>query len=180
MQSALSQVRTLALRTTTPNQVLLASVEHLYDLASASSHKDTEIYKMALKACRENEGAGRLHSLVTKLLGTDAAKKTQTAIDQWHKVAKKEKEGEKKKEDQGSSYPVMPGQSVPSYPVMPGQSVPSYPVMPGPSPWFYPYQRPSRGRGRGGRPMGPRTCFICKSTDHMVSGCPHNTFTKDK
>ncbi|XP_064626844.1 uncharacterized protein LOC135487250 isoform X2 [Lineus longissimus] len=50
VQTALSQVRTLALRTTTPNGVLLASLESLYDTAVASDHTDKELYKMALKS----------------------------------------------------------------------------------------------------------------------------------
>ena len=41
------------------------------------------------KACRENSLSGKLHGLIIKLVGTEAAKKAQTAIEGWRKAEKK-------------------------------------------------------------------------------------------
>ena len=73
VETALGQVRALALRSTTPNAALVAALETLSDSAIVHNHKDTEHFKMVLKACRDNEGEGPLQTLITKLLGTEAA-----------------------------------------------------------------------------------------------------------
>ena len=86
VQMALTQVRTLALRSSTPNGVLLASLESLHDTAVAADHHDKELFKMALKASRDNDSSGSLHGLVTRLLSTESAKKAQTAVDAWKKI----------------------------------------------------------------------------------------------
>ena len=180
----LQQVRTLALRPSTPNEVMLATVETLYDTANALKHPDTDTYKIALKACRENVNSGKLHGLVTKLLGTDAAKKAQSAIEAWKKAERKKEKQEGKDKD-------TPSTNVNNTAANSMNNVPNQ--MQGfgqaPPPWWFgnfgatgyqSFQRPSfyRGRGRGGR-TNNRQCFICRSSDHMVSSCPYNSL-KDK
>ena len=85
----LQQVRTLARRPTTSNDVLIASLENLYDEANLTGHEDTELFKTTLQACRTNFTEGQLHGLITKLIGTEAAKKAQAAIDQWRRAEAK-------------------------------------------------------------------------------------------
>jgi hypothetical protein len=141
---------------------------------------------MALKACRENDKGGKLHCLVTKLLGTESAKKVQTAIDSWRKTMKKEQKGEKadkakakdtEREDYRSQY----------YQFQPPQFQP-----PQFQPPWYRSPRPSfRPRGfRGGRrpwnqfprfpAARPFACFLCNSLDHFVKDCPQHNSQKVK
>ena len=155
MSHALAQVRTLALRSTSSNQVLLAALETLYDVATNTSHDEADTYKMALKACRDQEELGPLHGLVTKLLGTEMAKKTQTAVDSWKKAMNKKTA---KKEDMQTQSPA-------------------------PASWSNQYVGSfggGRGRGRGfrnpNRPTAPRACFICRSVEHLLQNCPYNVF----
>ena len=89
VQLALSQVRTLAIRSSSTNSVLIAALESLYDATTISNHAQKDTYKFALKACRENESSGPLHGLIIRLLGTDEAKKTQVALEAWKKSQKK-------------------------------------------------------------------------------------------
>ena len=62
----LQQVRPLALHPSTPNKVMLATIETLYDTANALKHPDTDTYKIALKAYRENVNSGKIYGLVIK------------------------------------------------------------------------------------------------------------------
>ena len=71
VQLALSQVRTLATRSSSTNSVLIAALESLYDATTISNHAQKDTYKFALKACRENESSGPLHGLIIRLLGTE-------------------------------------------------------------------------------------------------------------
>lgn len=166
VDSALQQVRTLALRSTTPNGVLLSSMESLYDTAVRASHEDQELYKTALRACRENDTKGDLHGLITKLIGTDSAKKAQTAIEAWSKTMRKmgkDKEQEKAKGKMDTTVGTMPRSMGPqSYGQGQGQGF-----------LYYPRAR-GRGYSRGGYNRPPRACFICKSLQHMVANCPQN------
>ena len=102
VKTALAQVRTLSLRQSTSNAILLASVENLYDVAEAIGHEDKDLYKLTLKACRENENGGPLQGLIIKLLGDDTAKRTQAAIDTWKKDSKKRGKGERESAYSGS------------------------------------------------------------------------------
>jgi hypothetical protein len=174
VENLLAQVRTLAMRPHTENDLLIASLENLSDAANLYNHADAETFKLALKACRENSASGKLHGLVIKLLGTDAAKKAQVAIEGWRKAAQKASK-EKDNPTPNKSIPVT-GHNVGS---------PQFPQ----NPWYSPFPTPfgqfaprplGRGRGRGMRPYMPRQCLICKSGDHLVSACPFNTFNKDK
>jgi hypothetical protein len=166
VKSALSQVRTLALRSSTPNGVLLAALEQLHDIAVVADHPDKDAYKMAMKACRDNDGSGQLHGLVTRLLGTDSAKKAQTAVDSWKKYLKK---AEKEKQDKDR-------ESVKDDKKQKGKETNLFDQV---IPLLFQSFLPSRGRGRG-RPFqrsgqsSVRTCYVCRSSDHLMSGCPLN------
>ena len=188
MVANLHQVRNLAKRPATSNDVLLAAIETLYDSANMASHPDVETYKMTLHACREHSQEVPLQGLVIKLLGTDAAKKAPTAIDQWKKVNKtkssKSESAEKKTEGAATV-----STSKPDANQMNPNNIPPWLAFGLGNPFHYPgfsgYSafpggypgRNMRGRGRG-RGTG-RHCFLCRSTDHMLAACPYNTF-KDK
>lgn len=163
VQMALAQVRTLALRQSTSNAFLLAAVENLYDTAVNANNEEKDMYKMTLKACRENDKAGPLHGLIIKLVGNDTAKKAQVAIDSWKKALKKadkELKEEKKKEDLVSPYfQYAAPRLTPQY----GQA--------------FNYSWRGRGRPNRGGFRGARTCFLCRSPDHIVATCPFNTFS---
>ena len=53
------------------------------------SHPQADNYKLSLKACRDLEYEDELRSLVIKLVGSDVAKKVNTAIEGWKKVQRK-------------------------------------------------------------------------------------------
>ena len=95
VDALLAQVRTLAMRPHTDNDLLIATLENLYDVANLLSHPNTETYEVALKACRENSSSGKLHGLIIKLVGTEAAKKAQTAILGWRKAEKRRLRGKR-------------------------------------------------------------------------------------
>ena len=59
-EAALGQVRALALRSTTTNTVLVASLENLADTAAANNHPEAANYKMVLRVCRDSEDLGPL------------------------------------------------------------------------------------------------------------------------
>jgi hypothetical protein len=164
VESALKQVRTLALRQSTDNGVLIAAMENLYDTASRADHEDLEVFKIALKMCRENDKSGPLQTLVTRLVGTDQARKAQSAVDTWRKAKKKEEkekkdiEKEKDKDKEKKFDQAMQG----------GYGYGSY-------------QNNRRGfRGRRNFRFGSRVnsnyrnCFLCNSPDHFARFCPQN------
>jgi len=173
VQMHLNQVRTLARRPTSTNDGLLAAVEALYDVANATGHKQTESYKTALQACRENCSGGRLHSLVTKLLGTEAAQKAQTAIDAWKKAESKAAKTEAHESPSSGSKQEAAPRLDSGFPNFPG-----FPWFPWGPPPFSGRPFRGRGRGRGAGPPSGRQCFICKSPDHVLNECPFNTFKK--
>ena len=176
VETALGQVRALALRSTTPNATLVAALEHLSDTAIVHGHSDCEHYKMVLKACRDNEGEGPLQTLITKLLGTEAAKKVATGLESWRKaVAKSKPTGGDKTTPVNNPQPLMQHPAYPSTPPPfwmsqnPWLSFPPYGMFPNP------HRGRGRGRGRGAynpsSKQNPRLCFNCKSPDHIVSEC---------
>ena len=163
------------MRPHTDNDLLIAALENLYDVANLCSHPNTETYKVALKACRENSSSGKLHGLIIKLVGTEAAKKAQTAIEGWRKS---EKKAAKDKEAPSSEKPATASNvNAPFQAQNPWLfGMPQFG-----SPWNpFSMRSQTRGRGRGGRQYTSRQCFICRSPEHMVSACPHNTYNKDK
>ena len=166
MEAALSQVRALALRTTTDNAVLVAALEALADTAAAHNHADADQYKLVLKACRDSEALGPLHGLINKLIGTEMAKKIATSLEGWKKALKKEgpQANSNNQQQQASS-----GSRTGSQGFMPPGPFGPYG---GPPPHWPPFGN-FRGRGRG-RPQGPRprTCYYCKSPDHLLMECP--------
>ena len=105
VEAVLSQVRTLALCT---NTVLIAAMETLSDTAWRVDHKDKGHFKMSLKACREQESEGDLHSLIIKLLGSDVAKKVNTSIEAWKKALKKSEARSDKKAKQNAGHDQWP------------------------------------------------------------------------
>jgi hypothetical protein len=113
-----------------------------------------------------------------KLLGTESAKKAQTAIDSWKKTMKKEQKGEKADKDKAKAKDTEREDYRSQY----------YQFQP---PW-YQSPRPSfRPRGfRGGRRLWnqfprfpaarPFACFLCNSLDHFVKDCPQHNSQKVK
>jgi hypothetical protein len=166
--TALAQVRTLALRVSTSNGVLVAALETLYDAAVLADHVEKDHYKMALKACRENDAGGPLHALITRLVGTDSARKAQIAVDSWKKTMKKaEKENEKGADDKDDKEK---GKKTGADTSMWSQFAPLL---------FQGFSGMQRGRGRGRYlnrmpPQAPRACYLCRSTDHFMAACPLN------
>jgi len=162
VEYALKQVRNLALRSSTDNGVLLAAMESLHDAAVITNHADAPIYKMTLKSCRENDDTGYpLHTLITKMIGDEASKKAQAAIDAWQKSARKAKQ--MKEEAKGKK----------------NSSTDENGDRPSTSTWFPSFASRGRGsrqyagRGRRGAASG---CFICKSPEHFMRNCPFNSF----
>ena len=156
VETALGQVRALALRASTHNSALVAALETLADIASANNHKEQDHFKMILKAARENEYVGPLHTLITKLLGTDVAKKVSSGLETWRKSVLKE--GGLAGNQHHWGYPGPGAYGGP------------------PPPWF---MGPMAGRGRGARGRGrhsgppkPKACFNCKALDHFAIHCP--------
>ena len=94
VDTALAQVRTMALRSTTPNEVLLAAMETLSDAAQRIGHKEADHYKLSLKMLKEYEHWGPLNSLVIKLVGSDVAKKVNACVDTWKKALTKSQQME--------------------------------------------------------------------------------------
>lgn len=165
MEASLGQVRALALRTATNNVNLVAALETLADAATANAHPDAEHYKMVLKACREHEAMGPLNTLVTRLLGTEVAKKVATGLETWKKsVAKASNATNPQSGHQGtqaSNMPYYPG-------FMPGPP----PMWSGFPPSYGSFRGRGRGRGRGSRSI--KQCFVCRSPEHFASDCPKN------
>jgi len=182
VKSALEQVRTLAGRLSTPNGVLISAMEQLFDAATRVDHPDIDIYKSALRACRENDSVGPLHGLITKLLGKECERKTQSAVDSWLTNIKKWEKEKHVDEPAVPPMPVVPQPWGSSQPQFPGPNWPQLQNFPGPPVWYsgFSYQG-ARGRGRGRGMRGPgqsRVCFLCKSPDHFVANCPANQLAK--
>ena len=166
---ALAQVRMLAGRSSTSNEVLIAAMEALHDAASFCDHTDKDLFKMAVRACRENDHGGPLHGLIIKLIGTDTAKKAQTAVDAWKKVQKKCN----KKNEHSNKAASEVGNTPTSLMNSQSQFLSNLVTQFAGRFSHRPYQ--FRGRGRGFRrpsPSANRPCFLCQSTDHWASTCP--------
>ena len=167
VQNALAQVRVLALRASTSNTVLIAAMETLADAAQRVNDKQAEHFKMSLKACRENEKEGRLHSLITKLIGSEEAKKVNSSLDAWKKGITKAEKTEKEKKGDGQPPELM----AQIMGMMMGQFHPGMGM-----------RGRGRGRGRGAYsrqptyqyPQGQRLCYSCQSPDHISRNCPRN------
>ena len=86
MEAALAQVQALADKEHVDPMVLVAQVEHLADLASATSHAQAELYQKTWKRCRDQEKSKRVKSLVIRLVGTEVQKKVLAAEEAWRKA----------------------------------------------------------------------------------------------
>lgn len=164
--SALAEVRTLALRKTVDREVLIARFEHLVDMATNSQHDEADYYKLCMKAIRD--APGEIRSLVTRLIGTDKAKKVAALVDKHTKSAAK---AAVQKDEPQAQAQMSPGWG-------PGPWG-GAPCPPGPAPWSMPWGPTPWGRSgprfgrRGG--MGPRPtlkCHICGDGSHLMRSCP--------
>ena len=96
MDDAIRQVRLLASRPKlTPSHVLIASLEMLVDVAKFEGHKDAEFVNKALQACRHYEVNEDVCGLCLKLIGSSENRKISTAIAEWLKGEKYDKENGK-------------------------------------------------------------------------------------
>lgn len=170
VQSALAEVRSLALKKTVDHDVLLARFENLVDVANHANDEDAEFYKIAYKSIKDS--SGDIKSLITRLVGTATAKKVTTAVDQWKKANKGKPDTTESPSSPSSSPSVGPGQSWP--PVFASPLVQSPSNFPpgwgfGPMGWSSPPRFPRRG---GGRPGGRPRCFNCGDESHYIRNCP--------
>lgn len=170
VDDAIRQVRLLAARPKlTPSHVLIASLEMLVDVAKCEGHKDAEFFNKALQACRRFEESEDVCGLCLKLIGSSEDRKISTAIAEWVKGKKYDKENEKEKvkETNVSNVPSFP-YLAPMYNNFPLGFVPPMP-MPG-------YIGFGQGRGgnraRNGQNSNPRVCYFCKEKGHFVAACP--------
>ncbi len=176
VDQALSQVRVLALRSTTSNAVLLAGMETLSDTAYKVGHKHAEHYKMCLKACKEHEGDGKLQGLVTKLVGSEEAKKVNASLDAWRKALRKEDKKDKEKKGQDKDvdkFPTVPDWIQPLMwsTMMGGASQAAGPWVSGRGCGRYRGRGFLHNRGRYGY-ADQGKCYACQSTEHRVKDCP--------
>ena len=169
VSTALNQVRALALRQTTPNSVMIAALETLYDAAMANGDEEGETYKLVLKVSRENENSGPLQGLVTKLLGTASAKAVTSGVEAWRRSLP----------SKPSSWESQHFGSPPPW-AQHWLGAPQQGQYSGPPHGYF--AAPPRGRGRGsrgrGQSNGPRKCYGCQATDHLLSQCPNNNANK--
>lgn len=183
VDSALAQVRNLAAKSEgVTGAVLMSAFEHLADTATLAGHEDAEFYRSGVKECKEFVGKSNLRLLVTRLIGTTAAKKVATSVDAWRKSNGKNDQptssgasttgsAAAQSQDVGASNQVMANMmAMAPWAMMFGGQ------MPGSAGGQYGGRQNRRfGRGRGdygGSSRGPRRCYKCNSTDHMIAACP--------
>ena len=173
VDQALSQVRNLAAKSKVDNAVLLAAMEHLADTAQRANHPQADEYTLSLKACRDLEGEGGLRSLVIKLVGTDVAKRVNSAIEGWKKVHRKWQELGSTKQSNDSAL-VSTSTGAPTASLAPSFTWP--PVTPPFNRGYfmggYPFRGSRRGRGRSYPAQNERRCYLCREVGHLMSTCP--------
>ena len=168
-EAALAQVRNLAAKSDgVDGAVLLSAMEGLADAATVEGHGEAEFYRSAAKECRAYEKRAGLRLLVTRLVGTNAAKKVATSVDAWRKASGASKEKEEKDKDLATAA------SVPLAGMMPFPGMHMYPYFPPMSSFMG--SRGSFSRGRGGNMGGrggfkKRGCFLCGSHAHLMRDC---------
>ena len=178
VDEALSTVRCLASRPSLTSQnVLLAAIETLIEIANKANHKDASLFSKSYAICKRYEDNDDFCGLVLKLFGSQEDKKIAAAVSDWAK-AKKYEETEKNKGQVKENIPSSSNFSnanMPNYgfgPVFPPH-VPMHPMMypyPHTQPGFF-GPRPPVGRGQNRRRKND-SCFYCKGQGHFVANCP--------
>ncbi len=108
---AVSVVRTLSAKSKgVPSAKLLATFEHLSDVATRFQHEDADYYRTALKEIIQQEETTNFRYLVVLLLGSEFEGRVAASVDSWHKV-NTSIQGERYKQADISSKPLGVGVS---------------------------------------------------------------------